>query len=271
MGPASKARSRSRETLPGCRSPDLQELRLTPCPTPPRADREHAVRAAAPARACAAAGLGVGLVAAGARARAAEHLQARGQQRRQDRQPGLRLLAGPDRRRRSSFVVVAYVVWKFRERKGHEPTAEAGPRQHQRSRSSGRSRRRCSSPSSPCPRSRRSSTSPSARPDALEVNVVGQQWWWEFNYPSIKNADGQAIVTANEMVIPAGKHVELVDHQPRRHPLVLDPEPQRQARRRARTASSRCAWRPTSPASTGASAPSSAACPTPTCACGWWP
>lgn len=46
-------------------------------------------------------------------------------------------------------------------------------------------------------------------PDALEITVVGQQWWWEFDYPSIKNADGQPIVTANEMVIPAGKAVEL--------------------------------------------------------------
>ena len=46
-------------------------------------------------------------------------------------------------------------------------------------------------------------------PNALEVTVIGQQWWWEFDYPAIKNADGQAIVTANEMVIPAGKPVEL--------------------------------------------------------------
>ena len=63
------------------------------------------------------------------------------------------------------------------------------------------------------------------------------------------------------MVIPAGKPVAAVDHQPRRHPLVLDPAAERQARRRARTASSRCGWRPTSQASTGASAPSSAGCP----------
>ncbi|HTN79177.1 MAG TPA: cytochrome c oxidase subunit II, partial [Acidimicrobiales bacterium] len=45
--------------------------------------------------------------------------------------------------------------------------------------------------------------------DALVVDVVGQQWWWEFDYPSIKNADGQPIVTANEMVIPAGKNIQL--------------------------------------------------------------
>ena len=91
------------------------------------------------------------------------------------------------------------------------------------SRSCGRSPRPCCWPSSPCRPSRRSSTWPRREPDALEITVVGQQWWWEFDYPSIKNADGQAIVTANEMVIPAGKPVELVDHLPRRHPLVLDP------------------------------------------------
>jgi cytochrome c oxidase subunit 2 len=31
----------------------------------------------------------------------------------------------------------------------------------------------------------------------LEISVIGQQWWWEFDYPT----DG--VVTANEMVIPA--------------------------------------------------------------------
>jgi cytochrome c oxidase subunit 2 len=46
-------------------------------------------------------------------------------------------------------------------------------------------------------------------PDSLEVTVVGQQWWWEFDYPSLKNDTGQPIVTANELVIPAGKPVEL--------------------------------------------------------------
>jgi cytochrome c oxidase subunit 2 len=38
---------------------------------------------------------------------------------------------------------------------------------------------------------------------AMQVSVVGQQWWWEFNYP----ADG--VVTANELVIPAQTAVHL--------------------------------------------------------------
>ena len=39
--------------------------------------------------------------------------------------------------------------------------------------------------------------------DALVVDVVGQQWWWEFDYPD------QGIVTANEIVIPAGRDVQV--------------------------------------------------------------
>ena len=37
--------------------------------------------------------------------------------------------------------------------------------------------------------------------DALEVTVVGKQWWWEFQYPDAK------VVTANELVIPTGREV----------------------------------------------------------------
>ncbi|MFN8523237.1 MAG: cytochrome c oxidase subunit II [Chloroflexota bacterium] len=39
--------------------------------------------------------------------------------------------------------------------------------------------------------------------DYMTVEVVGKQWWWEFTYP------GQKIVTANELVLPAGKTVYL--------------------------------------------------------------
>ncbi len=38
---------------------------------------------------------------------------------------------------------------------------------------------------------------------ALQVNVVGHQWWWEFDYPSLH------IVTADEMHIPAGTQISL--------------------------------------------------------------
>jgi cytochrome c oxidase subunit II len=44
--------------------------------------------------------------------------------------------------------------------------------------------------------------------DALEVTVIGQQWWWEFQYDG--DGDGEYdIRTANEMVIPAGEPVNL--------------------------------------------------------------
>ena len=39
--------------------------------------------------------------------------------------------------------------------------------------------------------------------DVLNVTVVGKQWWWEFKYPKEK------LVTADELVIPAGRTVRL--------------------------------------------------------------
>ncbi len=40
-------------------------------------------------------------------------------------------------------------------------------------------------------------------PQALQVEVVGKQWWWQFRYNEAK------VVTANELVIPAGRKVHL--------------------------------------------------------------
>jgi cytochrome c oxidase subunit 2 len=40
-------------------------------------------------------------------------------------------------------------------------------------------------------------------PDALEISVIGHQWWWEFRYP-------QNVVTANELHVPAGRQVKLM-------------------------------------------------------------
>jgi cytochrome c oxidase subunit II len=45
-------------------------------------------------------------------------------------------------------------------------------------------------------------TQTQAKPaDALEIVVRGYQWWWEFAYPSL------GVVTANELVLPAGRKV----------------------------------------------------------------
>jgi cytochrome c oxidase subunit 2 len=40
-------------------------------------------------------------------------------------------------------------------------------------------------------------------PEALQVEVVGHQWWWEYRYPAL------GIVTANELHLPQGRPVAL--------------------------------------------------------------
>lgn len=40
-------------------------------------------------------------------------------------------------------------------------------------------------------------------PDALTIEVVGHQWWWEFRYPELN------LTTANEIHIPVGRTVSL--------------------------------------------------------------
>jgi cytochrome c oxidase subunit 2 len=43
--------------------------------------------------------------------------------------------------------------------------------------------------------------------NAVEVTVVGKQWWWEFEYPG---ANGQPpVVTADELHIPTGRNIDL--------------------------------------------------------------
>jgi cytochrome c oxidase subunit 2 len=37
--------------------------------------------------------------------------------------------------------------------------------------------------------------------NALQIDVIGHQWWWEFRYPE------QNVVTANEVYIPTGRPV----------------------------------------------------------------
>lgn len=53
-----------------------------------------------------------------------------------------------------------------------------------------------------------------AAPNALHVRVEGQQWWWRYLYDT--DGDGTFgsagdVITANEMVIPAGREVELTE------------------------------------------------------------
>ena len=39
--------------------------------------------------------------------------------------------------------------------------------------------------------------------DALVVEVIGHQWWWEFRYPDL------GIITANEIHVPVGRTVDI--------------------------------------------------------------
>jgi len=44
-------------------------------------------------------------------------------------------------------------------------------------------------------------TQAKAKADALQVEVIGHQWWWEFRYPQYK------IITADELYLPIGRTV----------------------------------------------------------------
>ena len=46
-------------------------------------------------------------------------------------------------------------------------------------------------------------TAGEAPADALKVDVIGHQWWWEFRYPEL------GLVTANELHVPLGRAVQL--------------------------------------------------------------
>jgi cytochrome c oxidase subunit 2 len=50
-----------------------------------------------------------------------------------------------------------------------------------------------------------------ARADALQVEVIGHQWWWEFRYPqyTMRSPTGKldTVVTANELYLPIGRTV----------------------------------------------------------------
>jgi len=47
--------------------------------------------------------------------------------------------------------------------------------------------------------------------DGLTVQVTGQQWWWEFTYDTDGDGDytDEDVLTANDLVIPAGQNVGL--------------------------------------------------------------
>lgn len=46
-------------------------------------------------------------------------------------------------------------------------------------------------------------------PNALRVQVVAHQWWWEFRYLDFLQADGTPLVSGNELYLPVGRPVAL--------------------------------------------------------------
>ncbi|MBI5770692.1 MAG: cytochrome c oxidase subunit II [Verrucomicrobia bacterium] len=48
-----------------------------------------------------------------------------------------------------------------------------------------------------------------AKGNAYEVNAIGYQWWFKFEYPSVQINGAGTLVTANELVIPAGQPVRV--------------------------------------------------------------
>ncbi len=54
-------------------------------------------------------------------------------------------------------------------------------------------------------------TEAAARSDALQVEVIGHQWWWEFRYPQYTmaglNGRTDTVTTANELYLPIGTTV----------------------------------------------------------------
>jgi cytochrome c oxidase subunit 2 len=47
-----------------------------------------------------------------------------------------------------------------------------------------------------------------AGPSALEIQVIGHQWWWEVRYPA--PSAGDTVTTANEIHVPVGRPVRLL-------------------------------------------------------------
>ena len=45
--------------------------------------------------------------------------------------------------------------------------------------------------------------------DAVTVEVTGQQWWWEYRYDLDDDGTFDEIITANDLVIPAGQDISL--------------------------------------------------------------
>lgn len=50
---------------------------------------------------------------------------------------------------------------------------------------------------------------PPPDPDALRLRVSGEQWWWRVTYLDRAPRDGAPMQTANEIVVPTGRSIEI--------------------------------------------------------------
>ncbi len=48
-----------------------------------------------------------------------------------------------------------------------------------------------------------------ARENAINVTVVGHQWWWEYQYTDFVREDGSPLITANEFYMPVDREIAL--------------------------------------------------------------
>jgi len=103
------------------------------------------------------------------------------------------------------FILIVYVVIRFRERPGQPP-----PRQIH-----GNTKLELVWTMVPAlivvaiavPTVRTIFATQSRAPeDALEIEVIGHQWWWEFRYPAL------GVVTANHLYLPTGRPIHLRMH-----------------------------------------------------------
>ncbi|HEX2576389.1 MAG TPA: cytochrome c oxidase subunit II [Aquihabitans sp.] len=46
-------------------------------------------------------------------------------------------------------------------------------------------------------------------PEALQVEIIGQQWWWEYRYDIDGDGTYEEIITANDLVIPEDREISL--------------------------------------------------------------
>src|SRR5687767_5054495 len=44
-------------------------------------------------------------------------------------------------------------------------------------------------------------------PDALKIEITGQRWWWQVEYPADVSSD--SVTTANEVHVPVGRAVTI--------------------------------------------------------------